>query len=344
MKIRYQFPVTGRVRLQFHFPVSVGPFTYEFEVDKDGVLYRLSAVASVPDRSMWPVVQEKPAPGVALGINLSSPFFEVLKKDIRAVVGVLSLFGLDDIDINAVEESWEPDSPEEKNELQLFGFKVEHTKTPPSTWPYSPFDVVARAFLSASRSEGFETALHFFRKGHIDVMENKFLDAVLDFLFMVETTYAEGKFRTSQVEAAYLSNTELQALIAKVLRDPVLMENVRHGHGSIKAAFDRDYRTRSPAEITAHLVNLRGSLHHHTSRRHGIWHPTDHTRFGADAYFLQHLCMEIGFSIANPILFSEEFRQAYLIQVAQNQRSGSVVVVGRGDEGPVDQRQKSTGK
>lgn len=331
MKIRYRIPVTGRTRLKFHFPVRADLFTYEFEIDKDGLLHHLSALASVPDRSMWPVMQANPEPGVAANIILSSPFFEILQRDLRAVVGVLSLFGIDDIDLNNVEESWESESPEEKAELKIYSFKREMTTTSPSTWPCVSFDIVARAFLSAHRSSDFETALHFFRKGRIDVQEEKFLDAVLDFLFMVETTYAEGKFRTTQVEAAYLSNSELQALIAKALREPGVAANVR-GHVKIQQAFDRDYRGHSPAEITKHLVNLRGSLHHHTSRKQGVWHPTDHTRFGADAYFLQHLCMEIGFSITNPTLFAEEFKQAYLTQAAHSQRDGLIVVSGRNEK------------
>src|SRR5262249_42569006 len=146
-----------------------------------------------PDRSLWPRVTPDPQSGARAHIELTSPFFAVLRRDMHAASGILALFGLDAISLEEVEEFWEPDNPEEKQALPLFSFKRSREAKPPSEWPRVPFDLVARGLLVAERSTGFEPALNFFRKGKLDVKAEQYIDAVLDFLFMVETTYANGK-------------------------------------------------------------------------------------------------------------------------------------------------------
>jgi hypothetical protein len=152
-------------------------------------------------------------------VNLSSPYFQFLRIDVGAASGVLSLFGVGEISTDDVEEFWEAENQEEKDSLHLFSFKRTTTPTSPATWPRTPFDLAARALLIAERSSHFDAALNFFRKGRIDIKSHNYIDAVLDFLFMLETTYANGKFKTAQVEAEYLSSEELRQLIDQSLRN-----------------------------------------------------------------------------------------------------------------------------
>ena len=325
MRVRYRLPLLGALRLEFSFPVRTALFTYTFEVDENGVVTHIDATASVPDRSLWPRVTPTPQPGIKAHIELTSPFFSVLRRDMNAASGMLALFGVDDISLEEVEEFWEPDSPEEKEALALFSFKRSREATPSSEWPRLPLDLVARALIVAERAIGFEPALNFFRKGKLDVKAEQYIDAVLDFLFMVETTYANGKFRTAQVEEEYLASTELRRLIEEALREPGLLANVR-GHSRIESAFRQTYLGKSSEQIIPYLVKLRGELHHHSARRSGIWHPTDQIRFGADAFFLQQLCFGIAFAIANPTLFGIDAERSYQTQAHSNASAGALKV------------------
>lgn len=325
MRVRYRLPVAGTLRLESSFPVWTQFFTYTFEVDENGVVTHLNASAAVPDKSMWPRITPDPKPGVKAHIQLTSPYFPVLKRDVQAAAGVLALFGVDEISTEDAEEFWEPDSPEEKEALALFSFKRSRESKPPTEWPRLPFDLAARCLLIAGRAADFEAALNFFRKGRLDVKAEQYIDAVLDFLFMVETTYANGKFKTAQVEAEYLASTELCGLIADALGEPSLRANVR-GHGRIEESFRRTYLDKTPEEIIPHLVELRGELHHHTSRKSGIWHPADHIRFGADAFFLQQLCIGIAFAIASPALFDAATIRTYEAQARASAASGALKV------------------
>jgi hypothetical protein len=94
----------------------------------------------------------------------------------------------------------------------------------------------------------------------------------------------------------------------------------------IEQSFNDLYVNKSPAEIISHLVRLRGELHHHTSRKSGIWHPMDHIRFGADAYFLQQLCFGIAFLIIDPILFGAEAIENFRLQEFEHINAGTFKV------------------
>lgn len=323
MRVKYRCQVASLVRLQFTFPVKSDLFTYEFETDADGRLTHISAIAPVPDRSMWPTIKPSSTPGVAAHFNLTSPFHPIARKDIRTAEGILSLIGVKSIDFDNAEESWLPDSPEENDELQLYGVTRSTVQKPVREWPFTDFDLVARAFLAAPNGRDIETALSFFRKGRLDVFESRYIEAVFDFLFMVESLYANGKFKSAQVEEQYLNTPELQAMIAAAALDETLKHNVS-GDSRIRSAYERDYAGKSSADMTRHIVSLRGFLHHHTSSRPGIWHPDDHVRYGADAYFLQQLCVFIGFSIAEPVWFADEHVSTYKKQVDTAAKNGLI--------------------
>lgn len=323
MRVKYRCRVAAFVRLQFTFPVKSDLFTYEFETDTDGRLTHVSAIASVPDRLMWPTITPSSAPGIAAQFDLTSPFHPIARKDIRTAEGILSLIGVKSINFDDAEESWLPDSAEEKEELQLNRFMRSIVEKPVQEWPFIGFDLVARAFLAAPEGREIETALSFFRKGRLDVIQSRYIEAVFDFLFMVESLYAGGKFKSAHVEDKYLNTPELQSLIATTVSDETLRLNVS-GDARIRSAYERDYAGKCPAEITRHMVGLRGFLHHHTSSKPGIWHPDEHVRYGADAYFLQQLCLAIGFAISEPIWFAEEYVSTYMAQVSEAARNGLI--------------------
>jgi hypothetical protein len=325
MKVRYRLAVSGTLRLEYSFPVRARVFTYEFEVDEHGVVTHLNATARVPDRAHWPIVEYTPNDSVKAHIKMSNPYFPFLRQDLHAASGVLSIFGVDEIPMNEVEEFWEPENEAEKESLKLFSFKIQTQPTSPATWPSVPFDLAARALLVAERSGNFDAALNLFRKGRIDIKLHHYIDAVLDFLFMVETTFANGKFRTAQVEAEYLDSADLKHLISQSISDPVLLANVR-SNGRIEHDFERTYARKPPESVISHVVRLRGELHHHTSRKSGIWHPMDHIRFGADAYFLQQLCLGIAFLIINPTLFGDDAEGAFQAQEFEHAKAGTLKI------------------
>ena len=310
MHVKYRCQVKGFIRLKFKFELPSNFITYDFELGEHGKLTHVSAIIPVQDKSLWPTFHKSTQLGVSFNISFKSPFFEIVRQDMRAAEGMLALFGLESINTENAEEIWLPDTLEEKAELKVNNMQRKTELRPIQELPYSEFDLVARAFLSAHRGRSIESLLSFFRKGRADIIESRYLEAVFDFLFMIESNYANGKFKSTQVEQEYLSNQELIDQIRISLRDDTVQQNVS-GDNRIAEAFRRDYFSRSPVEIVKHIVKLRGFLHHHTKGKKGIWHPDDHVRYGADAFFLQQLCFNIGFRLIDPILFAPEHVHQY---------------------------------
>ena len=131
------------------------------------------------------------------------------------------------------------------------------------------------------------------------------------------------KFKSTQVEHEYLASDELQSIIKAAVQDDVLKRNIA-GDERIKRAYLHDYHGKTPSQITKHMVDLRGFLHHHSKNRKDIWHPDDHVRFGADAYFLQQLCFAVGFRLLEPVMFAPEFVKKYQ-ELAQQDASSKAV-------------------
>lgn len=284
------------MRTEHIFPIPSGRIRYELETEESGLLTHVNATVRVDDDGSWPIVRSSTSPGVALDVILETPLLEEIQADLRSAEGLLSLFGLDSIDMRHPEATWLPDSPGERERLQFFAYSVEQVPTSIEEAPVVPFDLIARSFLAARGARELEVALSFFRRGRVDVMESRYIEAAFNFLFMIETLFAKGKFRSAEVERIYLGDARLIAYVQRALTDPDLLPVLRRDR-RIWDAYVRDHDGRSVPDFIRYLVNLRGFLHHHSKERPGIWHPEEHVRFGADALLLQ----QVGFEVASAI-------------------------------------------
>lgn len=323
MRVRYRLPVLGRLRIDTSFPVTTKLFTYRFETDGIGQVTHITATAVVSDPRLWPRVTPLKPPGPKFHLELSNPWFDELRRELRAASGMLALYGVEEIGLELVEEVWEPETEEEKRALPLTSFQVEKKPPPVSDLPPMSFDLVARALIVADQVGGIDAALNFFRKGRVDVRAEQYLDAVLDYLFMIETTYANGKFRTAQVEAEYLSSKELLQLVADTLANQSLIGEIR-SDSRMHKSFKEIYEGKTPEQVIQYIVGLRGELHHHSGRKSGIWHPTDHMRFAADAYFLEYLCLKIAFAITHDTFYGEKAISEYQRQARHSSATGTI--------------------
>lgn len=304
MKVQYRFAVTGRIRVREPFPLATAEVEYGFETDKDGVLTFITATYPADNPLLWPSMTKDPEPGVAASIVMHSPNLERAQEAIRTVEGVLAFFGLEQIAWGNPEEIYLPESDEERDRLSVHRMSRSTKKvTALDTDPLS-FDIIGRALLRAERLAQHEIPLAFFRKGKNDTCENRHIEACLDFLFMLETLFANGKFKSSQVIAQYTSSKPLLDAIYTTMQDVDLMRVARH-RGHVHAArLSEKYLTKLPSEIAERFVELRGQLHHHSLKDKDRWHPERHEDFLADALFLEWTCFRVGFELFSDEVFS----------------------------------------
>lgn len=310
MRCKYRFKVNGRMKVSDVCPMAIRGTVYELERNSAGVVEYISATVVVNDESQWPQLTNSPAPGVALDIKMSSPAFPFIEMELRVVEGLLAFWGVESIDINDAEEFWLPDNDAEKERLNLFSMKKSFKALTDDELHPTSFDLVARSFIAALDSKDIEIPLSFFRKGRIDSRERRYIDAIYDFYFVLETVYGNGKTKNYQVKQALQENAELCQLVQATLADEFLLA-IMAREPKLVESFEKNYRNRSAQEILSHLVELRGFLHHHTRHRPGIWHPEDHSRFEFDALVLEHLAFAVAFKLMEPHVFSDKTVRAY---------------------------------
>lgn len=109
-----------------------------------------------------------------------------------------------------------------------------------------------------------EIPMYLYRRGGQDLVGGHFIDAFYDFLLIVESLYANGKFKKTAMQQAFRSNQTLQSAVVTTLASSEL-KTIANSRPRLRAAYEGTYRGRTPAEVTDRLVELRGFLHHHTA-------------------------------------------------------------------------------
>ena len=312
MKVQYKFAVKGRIRIKESFPLFADGVEYTIETDKDGILTFISATYPANDPSHWPSITQDPEPGVAANIVMHSPNLARAQEAIRTAEGILSFFGLEHIAWGNPEEIYLPETDEERQRLSVY--RMSHSTTKMTALDAEPisFDIVARSLLRAENLTNHEIPLAFFRKGKNDTFENRHIEACLDFLFMLETLFANGKFKSSQVVAEYTSSRVLLDAICKAAQDTDLPKIAQlRGDLHRRRIIDK-YTRKTPAQIAESFVDLRGQLHHHSLKDKNRWHPERHDDFLADALFLEQVCFHVGFELFSSEVFSKESERQFL--------------------------------
>jgi len=121
-----------------------------------------------------------------------------IKRELRSLQGLLSLFGLHSIDFDEFKEfevEWLPDNDEEKANLDIFSMAKKSVPVPDGQIPQLPFDIFARAVMAADAAADIEVPMNFFRRGMLDLYDGNYIEAIYDFYFILETVFGEGKFK-----------------------------------------------------------------------------------------------------------------------------------------------------
>lgn len=307
MKCKYRFSVRGKLRLDSNVPVTCAGLEIQAEL-QNGILHYLTVTIPVPNKTDWPTVRENPQPGVKLHINATSPGLLRIQRHLRTVQGFLSLYGLRGIDLEQPAIEWLPENEAEKAALSVFGYNQSLVKIRDEELPPLSFDLFARSLLAADTAAQLDVPLNFFRRGMIDIYERSYIEAIYDFYFMLETLFAEGKFKKAQVKAKFCGAPKLCTAIEQTLKELGAMIGSKE---RIRRRVLDDYGNLSVEECIEKIIALRGYLHHHTSQRGGMWHPDEQIRYEADALFLQRIAFNVVFAMASEYLWDSGVIRAY---------------------------------
>lgn len=309
MKCRYTFKIRGQVKVAEIRPIEVHGWSFEFLQD-GGLLSQLSVTVPANGPEDVPTITPNPSPGIKAHINVPAPSFPFVKKEVRAIESLLSVFGLHQIDLDRFKTEWLPESDEEKASIHINDFSTDVAKAGTESMPPLPFDLLARCVIAANEATEIEMQLAFFRKGIVDFFEERFIEAIYDFYFFLESMFGEGQFRKHGIEDAFKKSKPLRAVIEKVMANPAA--NVTPRRSELES-FLKKYKGMSVENIIEHIVKLRGFLHHHTAKRKDIWHPDDHKRFGSEALLLRSIACSVALETSLAYLYRQHVMEAYVL-------------------------------
>jgi hypothetical protein len=292
MKCVYRFPVRWIVQVEGIQPFLHEGWQYDF-ISENGRIKQIQVTVPVRESDQLPELVPNLQVKNTLNLITNEPSCsELLMKTLRTLEGFLSIYGLEKIALEDTEITWIPETDEEKRQLKVTHFSFIFSK-PASINLRAPFSVISRSIVASKRTLDWDIPLSFFRKGRNDFWERRYIDAIYNFYFLLETLFGNGKTKNAQIAAEFKKSKELITFVSIVLKEGEQGLLRRGGRSSLLAVFRKTYSNKSPEQFLEAIVELRGFLHHHTVHNKRIWHPAKEYDYEVDALLLQDLCFKI---------------------------------------------------
>lgn len=299
MKCRYTFAVTSRALLDPPVHFTHRGWKFSLETDK-GRFCRLVVEVQGVAFTEFPRIEHPSAAKMPHAKIPIDPMLATVQRELRAVRGALSLWGVQDIDTENPKSDWIPETQLERDSTDVLGIAVQRTPPSLASARETALDMIVRCFLARERFIPHEIPFEFYRRGMDDMYHNRFIEAVYDFYFVFEYLFGQGKFAKRDICEAFLSSPRCCEAIMKGKNEP--LRNVMEKR-DVHLTFHRKYHTKTVEEVAETMVSLRGFLHHQSLTRKTNWNPGLQGEFEADAAFLQRASFEAIIQLSNEVLF-----------------------------------------
>lgn len=321
MLVKYSYRVKTDMYLPEQWPLCWDRYRLEWTIEQEKVT-SLTVVVRTDSRDFMPKITAGDRPRISANIHIGEqPYQSEVEQMLRTAIGLLNFFAQIDVDFGAPTLAWEAENDEERAQLQMYSFSLQHKIGSDEERPPLSYDIVARCFLAAPSASSHEVLLSFVRKGRRDMRDGHFIDAYYSFFFFLETQFAPGYSDPKKVKAALKTVPGITEALAKARAMSLGRK------GGRRAAF----LAKADDELIDYLVDVRGQLHHHAlPRKTNVWHPDKHQEFEEEAIFLEFLTHTISMDQAMPILFSEEVSTAFMNSAEQQGAVIKYAVTGKG--------------
>ncbi len=292
---------------------------YDFDL-KDGYIESISVCVPNYDEQYFPsMTTHTTGPAKASIVIPDDPYLPEIQRELMAIEGLLSFYGVKSIEVRSPKLEWIPENDKDKAKLKVFTFSHRYVPMEEMDTEPVPHDLLVGSLIAACDCFEIEVPLNFFRKGSEDVFDRRYIEAIYDFYFLLETLYGDGKFRTKAVIDSFIRSSELESCVGEVLN----LAGYPFWRGEhLINQFNSKYKNKSYKEIITQIVELRGFLHHHSEKRNSNWHPNRQEQYKMDAFFLQDVCFRVAFRLSAKYIFSDETKRIYestAFQVKQSQ-------------------------
>ncbi|WP_448249864.1 hypothetical protein [Thalassotalea agariperforans] len=306
MKAKYKFSISGEVKLdpKQMLPIYEKGYCYSFLLDERSVATHIEVTIPVEEKYYPNIVKTSQN---RHELNINNPALHFIQRNLRGIEALMSVWGLQSIDKRNFEVVWLPESADEKEKLKLFNFSTRSERMSLDEIPPLSFDLVARAVITSWDGAKESVITSFYRKGTIDMEAQEYIDAIYDFYMILETRFGDGKWRGNQVKQKLKSSAELKQAFTHAKEhslEGLLNVELRKQKQSIDV-YD------SYEKFIDYIVDLRGTLHHHSEKNPKAWDPSKPEKYELDAVYLHAICNHIIFKVTRDYIDDESVKLDY---------------------------------
>lgn len=275
--------------LQRPFKMSVDPYVVLVDAQPDGTVQRLTLRVQALDYAGYlPSFDHSTSPPTITWP--ANPHDDDLLGMLQHLESLGSFWlGIKRIYWDEAEFRWEPETEDERRQLQLFSIKTSRE------YPRSSLVINPQYFASLIRSREPQTHLvlpmAFYREGVNDFKSHRYVNAFFNFYFYMEDLYGQGETKNKLVETAFKKSEQLRSAIEQFLQGIIEPDMTSHLH-SLESFLQQEHCELTIDGIIALIVKIRGNLHHFSQRSSKMkGHPLNQVQFQTPAYMLFAICV-----------------------------------------------------
>jgi hypothetical protein len=309
MRCRYVFEVQSLLKFDPKIPVDEAGMRFRFHVNEQRLLSQLSVEVSVPDENDWPSLNRANLRESVAHLTFTYPRYEDIRKRVRFLESAMGLYGVEQINLEEPAVEWTPESPEEQARLPVQGYKRQRMPPDLNGMPVVTLSLIAQSLFAYEEALHLEPGLSFVRRALVAIREERFIDAIYNAYFYLESTLGNGKTKTRAIATQFRRSEPLR----REIEDAVSAFDVsQHPHRTaIEERFQKTYKGKSTDEIVDTIVSTRGFLHHHNRDRPGMWHPSEKWEYAADAFLLTSIVHRLAIFESSAYVFSQENKNRF---------------------------------
>lgn len=322
MRCKYIFDVQGRMKPQDLKAFEVDDLRFEFTLNEKQFISEISVSERI-EKSCFPTLQKPSNNGYSWVIDFKSPRLEEIKEVVKQIEGMFSFWGIDSISIDTPRYEWIPENETEIQDLPLYSFSKKTEGVPDEEiYPIS-FELIAKPIIVAVKNKQSNVLYSFYRRGRVDLIKGENIAAIYNYYFIIESHYAAGKYKKTEVKNNLLKSASFLENIENVLNDKFFLESIPE---RLKSLYKEKYLSKSHGELIEYIVNLRGFLHHFSTKRKENWHPDKQDEFRLEAIFLSKLTYNLLFSEMSQKLNNDEVVTKYqqMMEMIMNGKKPSI--------------------
>jgi len=297
MRFRYTFNVQSHTRLNAALQFTYDG--YDFRLEHSNVRLTKVVVTS-PHAEVpldWFMLRKH-----TLYTEPPDPFFEKVQGWLRIIRGAFGLVGVADISIDECLREFFPSTMDEQLKMQTKSMRYERFKRDQMPLGDHIPERLVQCVLSYEAISEYEIPLEFHRRGMNDQNDGRFVEAIVNFFFVLEYLFGGGQHRKTRLIANFQASPALIEGLTEARRQTFVQ---LRGADTFEM-FQERYGNETDEKVITQMVEMRGFLHHQSVKRPRTWHPALQREYAVDAVFTGAVSQYVLSKAVGEILASDE--------------------------------------